>query len=94
MRFTVERNYLDVVGKIWMPNVIASLRINLSACDLENIAAEDAPTLRERCDLWLTKHSGDFSRVLDFSGPVGDEWVEWGTEEGEMAYIDTIEEPA
>jgi hypothetical protein len=84
MKFTIERNWIDVVGKIWMPAVTCSQRIDLRAYDLENIGE---PT-RENVDAWLATHTGDFQSITDFHAIIGEVEIPWATEEGELAWFD------
>lgn len=96
MRYTVRKSYIDVVGYIWMPNVVASLRITLTAYDLDNMRPEDGPITRDDVDQWLASHAGDFREVIDFYATIedGDQSLEfdWATEDGETAYLDSVSE--
>jgi hypothetical protein len=92
MRYTVTKQRLDVLGRLWMPNAIAATSLNLSSYDLENI--ED-PQDRESVEQWLMTHSGGFSQVLDFRADfhIGDEHIvhEWSKgEDSEMAFNDCM----
>jgi hypothetical protein len=96
MRYTVRKSFIDVVGKIWMPAVTCSLRINLRAYDIENIRGRvsDNQITREDVESWLMTHSGDFQSVEDFSASIedGDQTLDFpfATEAGELAYMDTM----
>jgi hypothetical protein len=104
MKYTVRTSYLDVLGKMWMPHVTASLHIPLNGYDIDNIigysneandSAKNGIT-REGVELWLNTHTGDFSEITDFTGsiehPATGETIdfEWSTEDNEMAYYDTL----
>ena len=104
-RYMVERNYVDVVGTIWMPATTASLRIPLRKYDLENIIANritgDVPVTdinlaerftRESVERWLGCNSGDFQSVEDFYATAGGVEIPWASEDGEMAYYNTLSE--
>ena len=84
----VREDYILVVGRIWMPAITCSLRINLSQYDLDNIGK----FTRENVEQWLSTHSGDFQSVQDFYATAGRKHIPWATEEGEMAYMETISE--
>lgn len=85
MRFAVERNWIEVVGKGWYGQTMAS-RIDLDAYALHNIGE---PT-RENVEHWLALNSGDFQSVTDFRAVVGEEDMPWSDEENELAYNDCM----
>lgn len=93
MKYTVKASYVDVVGRLWMGGK-ASLRINLSGHDLENMRDDDGQITRETVEQWLSTHSGDFQHTIDFSASIedGDKSLDFpfATEEGEMDYLDTF----
>jgi hypothetical protein len=89
MRYMVEENFILVVGTIWMPATTASTRYELSRYDLDNIGE----FTRENVERWLSTHSGDFQHVQDFYATAGDVEIPWATEEGEIAYADTVWQP-
>lgn len=95
MKYLLRKSYIDVVGGIWLPyGAKASLRIDLSKYDLENIKDEKEQFTREGISLWLAAHSGDFSSILDWSASIeeGNETLDFpfDTEEGEIAWLDTL----
>ena len=106
MKYITRTSYIDVLGKLWMPRVDASLRINLSAYDIDNIIgysneANDSAKIgitREGVQLWLNAHAGDFSEITDFTAsiehPGTGETIDfdWSDEDNEMAYYDTLPE--
>ncbi len=93
MRYQVSVSYVDVLGRIWMPRAVCSLRITLSGHDLANMENDGAIT-HEDLEQWLMTNMGDFSEVIDFSASI--EWngetldFPWTTEENECAYLDTL----
>lgn len=93
MRYQVSVSYVDVLGRIWMPQALCSQRITLSAYDLDNMQNDGAIT-REDVEQWLAMHTGDFSNVIDFNASI--EWngetldFPWTSEDNEMAYCDTL----
>lgn len=98
MRYTVRLSYIDVLGYIWMPNALCSLRITLTAFDLDNMREPDGLITRESIADWLTVHTGDFREVVDFSASIEDGNVTvdfpWSSKENEMLYFDTVNEEA
>lgn len=89
----VEYNYVDVVGLIWMPQTTCSYRYNLDSYAIENIREHgEGEITREAIEQWLTTNSGDFSSIQDFRASIGDLDIPFATEEGELAYYDTVAE--
>jgi len=86
MKFTVERNWIEVIGPIWMPPVTCAKRIDLDAYDIENIGE---PT-RDNVEQWLCTHAGDFQYVADFRAIVGETEIPWKDEESEFTYHDCM----
>lgn len=86
MKFTIERNWIDVLGHIWMPNIQAAMRIDLSSSDVANIGK---PT-RRNVEQWLTTHSGDFQSVDDFHAIVGKKEIAWKHEDNEFTFNDCM----
>jgi hypothetical protein len=86
-----EYGSIQVVGRIWMPNVTAAMEYDLSDYDVGNI---EHPFTRETVEYWLALHSGDFQEVLDFSAYISgsNEQVEipWENEENELTYLDCM----
>lgn len=96
MRYTVKKSVIDVVGKIWLPAVTCSMRYTVSAHDVENMRDDDGKITRDSVDQWLACHSGDFQSVQDFRASIEDVDktvdIEFSTEDGYLAYCDTIPE--
>lgn len=90
MRFNVERNWIEVVGVIWMPAVTSAMRYNLSARDVNDIQSQSGKDLRAKVERWLALHAGDFQSITDFHAIVGEDEIPWKTEEGELAYADAM----
>lgn len=91
MRYTVTKQRIQIVGRLWMGGT-AAMDKDLSAYDLGNI--ED-PTDRESVADWLATHSGDFQEVIDFRADfdIGDNHIvhEWEKgEDSEMTYGDCM----
>ena len=94
-KITIRRSYIIILGRLWMPQCMASMYKMLSAYYAENIRAEgDGEITREAIEQWLAVNSGDFSSVVDFVASIedGDETrdFEWTTEENEIAYLATL----
>lgn len=91
MKFTVERNWIEVVGHIWMPPVRASYVYNLQRHDVEGIQAlaeengHDVVT-REDVDEWLSTNAGDFQEIIDFNAVIGEVEIPWNDPENEMFF--------
>ncbi len=91
MRYLVERNYVQVLGIIWMPATTAATEYPLSSTDVENIREYGEGELtREAIADWLTTHSGDFQNVTDFSASIGDQEWPWEQEDSEFQYNDCM----
>ena len=90
MRYMVERNFVQVVGKGWYGQLIAT-EISLSPYDYENIAdMDEANFTRENVEGWLATHAGDFQEIDDFFATYGNTNLDWASEEGEFAYQDMV----
>lgn len=86
MKLTIERNWIEVIGTIWMPAATCAQRIDLTRYDIENIGE---PT-RDNVELWLTMHSGDFQHVQDFRAIVGETVIDWNNPDSEFTYNDCM----
>lgn len=86
MKITIERNWIEIIGTIWMPAATCAQRKELSRYDIENIGE---PT-RENVEQWLTTHSGDFQSVQDFRAVIGETEIPWANEESEFTYNDCM----
>lgn len=98
MRYTVEHNFVQMIGPIWMPDTIAAMQKDLTRYDVDNILgyAEhihgERKLTREAIAFWLSLNSGDFQRVDDFYASIGDEEFPWKEEESEILYNDCTAE--
>lgn len=96
MKYMVRKSFVAVVGKIWMPAITASLHIRLSEYDINNMRDESGKITRESVEQWLCTHTGDFQSIQDFSASIEDGEntidIPWASEDGEMAYCDTLAE--
>lgn len=86
MKFTVERNWIDVFGIIWLPPITAATRYNLDSYKMNNIGE---PT-RENVGKWLDTNAGDFQKIIDFRAIVGETEIPWASEENEIMYNDCM----
>jgi len=86
MRYMVERNFVRVVGTIWMPPITAAYEYPLTNYDIENIGE----FTRDNVERWMRSHTGDFQFITDFYATVGDAEIPWATEEGELTYSDCM----
>ena len=87
MYYTARHDYVVVVGGIWMPyGATCSMRRDLSDYDLENIGE----FTRENVERWVDTNMGGFSTIIDLHATAGHEEIPWATEDGEVAYLDTL----
>ena len=87
MRYMVERNFVEVLGGIWMPyGAKATMEYKLSPYDIVNIGE----FTRENVESWLDKNAGDFSSIIDFYATIGDKEISWASEENEFIYQDIV----
>jgi hypothetical protein len=78
--------YVEILGRIWMPPVVASLRKELSDYDLKNIGE----FTRENMAQWLSANAGDFQEVIDFNAVCGEAMIAWSMENSEISYMETL----
>lgn len=75
-----------------MPAITAGQTIELSAYDVANARDDDGRITRDSIEQWLTKHSGDFQHVIDFSASIEDGGntveIAWADEANEMTFND------
>jgi hypothetical protein len=101
MRYVVRKSIITVLGRIWMPAIVASQQKDLDSYDVENIrgyaehlSGGDTTITRDAVEHWLMLHSGDFSEILDFRASIedGDQTIEfdWAEDDSEDQYLDTI----
>jgi hypothetical protein len=105
MKYLTQTSYVTVIGKIWMPSVVCSQRIELDRFAVDNIIGysnrfntDDRTITREGLELWLGCHAGDFADIIDFEAsiehPDTDETVDiaWENDDSEAIYGDTLSE--
>lgn len=78
---------VNVVGRIWMPNVTAAQRIDLTQYDLDNI---EEPLTRDTVESWLCTHAGDFRSIDDFTLEHGDHSIPWEDPDNEYVFSDLM----
>ena len=80
MRYTITKCIIDVIGNLWMPNILAAQRKELTSFDLEKIGI----FTRNNVETWLSTNTGDFQRIkdfrVDFSIGYGEESTDWHSE--------------
>lgn len=81
------RNWIEVVGRIWLPPVKVAQTIDLSAGDVGNVGEQ--PT-RDDVQSWLDCHAGDFQEIIDFHAVLGETEIPWETEEGVRLFDECI----
>lgn len=85
MRYMVERNFVQVLGKIWQPGVgPCAMEYPLNAYAVKNIGR----FTRRNVELWLCSHAGDFQSIIDFRASVGVKEIPWANEENELTFND------
>lgn len=96
MKFTVERNWVEMIGPIWMPATVCAMRKDLSDYDVRNITktarelfGSDVIT-REAIEHWLSLNSGGFQGIDDFSVVIGETEFPWADEESRFTYSDLL----
>jgi len=82
----VHKNYVNIIGRIWMPPVIGALDKHLSPSDIKSMVNEDGTITKEDVKDWVNKNSGDFQTVLDFEAliddaPQGPLEIDWAKDE-------------
>ena len=89
MKFTIERNWIDILGRIWVPPSICAQRKELSRYDIScmEMKINDVPS-REEVENWLYINSGDFQEILDFHAIIGETEIPWKDPENELKYFD------
>ena len=86
MRYMVERNFVAVLGGIWMPyGAKAIMRYHLNTDDIENIGK----FTRKNVNSCLVKRAGDFSSIIDFYATIGDKEIPWASKENGLVYQNT-----
>jgi hypothetical protein len=87
-KFVVERNWIELIGPIWMPVITCAQRKELRAYDIENIRDDEGDITRDSVERWLAMNSGDFQHVEDFAAYIENVTIPWKNEESEFIYND------
>ena len=96
MRYMVEKNFVRMIGPIWMPATVAAMEKDLSSFDVDNILGyaehlhSERKLTREAIAHWLSLNSGDFQGVDDFRASIGDQKFPWEKEDSEIEYNDCM----
>lgn len=99
MSYTVQENYVEVVGKGWYSQTMAT-RYNLDKWkldDIEKMSQDDYENLdendwREIMSDWVDYHSGDFMHIEDFTATL-DKFgvvIPWHDKDNEWLYFDLM----
>jgi hypothetical protein len=84
-------NYVNIIGKIWLPPVTCAMSYSPRTDDVRD---EDGNITRESIEQWLLTHSGDFQCVEDFEANIADGdkdiLIPWQSEESEFTYNDCV----
>lgn len=86
MKMTIDRNWIEVIGTIWMPPITCAQRIELDDYKMSNIGE---PT-RDNVEYWLACNAGDFQSIQDFHAIIGETEIPWANEESELTYNDCM----
>ena len=90
-RYMVERNFVQVLGHLWMPQTIGATEYPVRPSDIATMQHQGTGTLtREMIAEWLGRHAGDFQWVTDFSASIGDDEFPWHNEESASVYNDCM----
>ena len=85
VRYMVERNFVQVIGMIWQPMAgQCAMEYTLSPHDVASMGDFTRDTVQR----WLDTHAGDFQSIDDFRASVGNDEIEWASEESELTYND------
>ena len=90
MKYTVRKSVIDVLGMLWMPDVLGATTYEPQFGDVGNMRDDAGKITRESVSLWLDSHAGDFSGVTDFYASIedGGDTVEipWADEDNEVTF--------
>ena len=92
MRYMVERNFVQVIGRIWQPGIgDCAMEYPLDAHGVEEIRGYgNGEITRDAVERWVCFHAGDFQEVKDFRCSIGDLEIPWKTEESEFTFSDCM----
>lgn len=92
MSYIVQENYVEVVGKGWYGQTMAT-RYNLDKWKLEDIQERMIDNFpNEAIQDWLDTNSGDFMQIDDFTATL-DKFgvaIPWNDEDNEYVYMDMM----
>jgi len=91
MRYTVTRQRIEVIGKIWMPAATCAMMRDLTSYEMDQIEdPRDRDSVLERIYMLF----GDFQSITDFQADfhIGDEHIEhpWSDPESEFTFSDCM----
>ena len=92
MRISYTKNIIQVIGKIWMPQIMAAMEYTLTDSDLRRYGIDKENCTREQIEEnWLYTNTGDFSSIEDFRIDFGSNHViEWKKPDSELTYNDCM----
>lgn len=94
MKYQVQKSFIQVIGKIWMPAITCAQDIELRQYDIDNMKNEDGEIDRESVESWLGTNTGDFQNIEDFRADIEDGEkniiIDWEVEESEYIYSDCM----
>ena len=95
MRYTVTKSLIRVLGKIWMPSILAAQTKELNYFDIKDLLRGRETFNRDDILEWLYKNAGDFQQIVDFEAdielPNGENLiVEWLNEENSYKYYECV----
>jgi len=94
MKYLVRESYVEVIGRIWMPNTTAAYKYDLRDYDINNARDDKGKLTRESVEDWLCKNAGDFQSIEDFSASIedGEQTIDipWRDEGSEVTYNDCM----
>lgn len=91
MQYTVTKNIVQVIGKIWMPTITAAQEYTLSDLDLKQYGIDKVNPNRESVFRWILTNTGDFQSIDDFRADIGENKVlDWKDPESEYTFNDCM----
>ena len=90
------KNYIQMVGTIWMPYTTAAMDKPLDTFNIQSIESisrelfDSESITREAIEYWLSLNSGDFRGIDDFYASINGEEFPWENEESELTYFDCM----
>jgi len=95
MRYTTVTSVIQVIGKIWMPPIMAAMEYTVRPDDLKD---EDGKITRDSIDRWVCLHTGDFQSITDWRADIStddngeplDIVIDWRTEDSKITWYDCM----